>query len=233
MARNILGVIPARGGSKEVPRKNLLEVGGRSLLVRAIDSATESRLLTRTIVSTEDAELAAAARSAGAEVPFTRPVELATDTAATMPVIRHAVEWLADNAGWRTDIVVILQPTTPFRRGAHIDAVVRLVLDKGIGSAISVRKVDYPPQWMLKMDDEARLTRLMAEGAAITRRQDAPPTYRPNGLVYALTYDKLMAGVTLPDADTHGVLMEDSESVNIDTWMDYRLACAIADASSE
>ena len=101
MADNILGVIPARGGSKEIPRKNLLKIGDKTLLELAIDSASESMLLTRTIVSTEDDELAQVARAAGAEVPFARPAEFATDDAATLPVIRPAVAWLEDNEGSR------------------------------------------------------------------------------------------------------------------------------------
>ena len=227
MADNILGAIPARGGSKEIPRKNLLKLGDRTLLELAIDSAGESTLLTRSIVSTEDDELAEVARAAGAEVPFERPAELATDDAATLPVIRHAVAWLEDNEGWRADIVVILQPNTPFRRGAHIDDTVRLLLDRNIGSAMTVRKTDYPPHWMLHMDDGGRLTRLLEDGGEFSRRQDTPPVYQPNGLVYALTYDKLMAGTALPDTDTHGVLMDEADSVNIDTWAQYQLARAL------
>ncbi len=227
MADNILGVIPARGGSKEIPRKNLLKIGGRTLLELAIGSAGESTLITRTIVSTEDDELAEVARAAGAEVPFERPAELATDDAATLPVIRHAVAWLEDNEGWRADIVVILQPTTPFRRGAHIDETVRLLLDKKIGSAMTVRKPDYPPHWMLRMDGEGRLTRLLDDGTEYSRRQDTPPVYQPNGLVYAMRYDELVGGATLPGPDTRGVLMDETVSINIDTWAQYKLACAL------
>ena len=154
MSQNILGVVPARAGSKGIPRKNLLTLGGKTLLELAIESARESRLLTRTIISTEDEELAEVARASGAEVPFLRPAELASDTASVWSATRHAVSYLAEREGWEADAAVILQPTTPFRRGEHIDATIQVLLDTGAESAMTVREVEYPPsgrcEWTTK-----------------------------------------------------------------------------------
>jgi len=224
MPQNILGVIAARGGSKGIPRKNLLTLGGKTLLELAIESAGESRLLTRTIVSTEDDELADVARSTGAEVPFMRPFELASDTASTWSVMRHAVSWLAESEGWQTDVLVVLQPTTPFRRGEHIDKTIRVLLDTGAEFAMTVREVDYPPHWMLRMDGDGCLSRLLDDGRTYARRQDAPKFHQPNGLVYVVRRDVLMKDPVFPCSDARGVLMSYEDSINIDEWWQYRLA---------
>src|SRR2546422_3487765 len=119
------GVIPARGGSKGLPGKNLRKLGALSLIGQAVASARESALLGRFIVSTDSPEIAEEARRNGVEVPFLRPAELATDQAGMLPVLQHAVRWLEASAGVRPELIVTLQPTSPFRTGALIDATIR------------------------------------------------------------------------------------------------------------
>ena len=141
----VLGVIPARGGSKGIPDKNLALVGGRPLLAYTADAVKGSARLTRTIVSTDDARIADSARSLGLDVPFLRPSSLAADDTPMLPVLQHAVDTLKSD-GFRADIVVLLQPTSPLRRGEHIDAAVALAAARrrrfgGVGrrSAASVQ----------------------------------------------------------------------------------------------
>ncbi|MEZ5179687.1 MAG: hypothetical protein R2746_15805 [Acidimicrobiales bacterium] len=120
----VLVVVPARGGSRGIPRKNLVEVGGRSLLAWAIDAARSSSRATRVVVTTDDAEIADAARAAGADVPFVRPADLAADDTPDLPVFQHALGWLEREEGYRPDLVVHLRPTSPARRAGLVDAAV-------------------------------------------------------------------------------------------------------------
>ena len=219
----VLGVVPARGGSKGVLRKNLLRLGGRTLLWHAVRSALNSRYITRTICSTEDPELAEEAKAAGAEVPFKRPAELASDTAASWAVVRHTVEWL-EATGWSPDYVVLLQPTTPFRTSTHVDAVVQLVTECHASSGLSIRPADYPPHWMFWRQANGGLTRLYAEGEAIKRRQDAPVAWQPNGLVYVIKRNLVSSDFSLPMPDTVAVPMEWEDSINIDDFWQYQIA---------
>lgn len=224
MARNILGVIPARGGSKEILNKNSLLLGNKTILEIAIESAKNSRMLTRLIVSTENPALAKTALSAGAELPFERPEELSTDTASTWGVMQHAVTWLSDIENWQTDILVMLQPTTPFRRAEHIDQTVTTLLNTNADSAITVCETDYPPHWMLEKTSDGRLRRLLKEGGPYTRRQDTPKFYQPNGSVYAVRSSILFKDAGLPGDNTQSVLMSYEDSINIDHWWQYELA---------
>ena len=222
---NILGIILARGGSKEVPRKNLLKIGGKTLVELAIQSANQSKLLTRTIFSTDDNEILNIAVNAGAYAPFIRPKNLAQDNSSTFSVVKHAVEWLELNEKWTTDIVVILQPTTPFRTGKHIDDVIDLMLKEKSDSVITVKKPDYPPFWMLELDSEMKLTNLIEDGNKFLRRQDTPDVFQPAGLVYALKYELLVKMNTiLPFGDTRGLIVSEVDAINIDTLMHYELA---------
>ena len=222
---NILGVVLARGGSKEVPRKNLLKLGNKTLVDLAIQSANESKLLTRTIFSTDDDEILDIAIKAGAYAPFIRPAKFAQDNSSTFSVVKHAVEWLEINEKWMTDIVVILQPTTPFRRGSHIDAAIEILLKQDADAVITVKKPDYPPHWMVEMDLNHKLTNLIQGGNRFLRRQETPEVYQPAGLVYAFKYNLLSSMDTLlPFGNTRGLVVSESEAINIDTLMHYELA---------
>ena len=218
-----LGVIPARGGSKGLPGKNLRTLGALSLIGQAVASAREARLLARFIVSTDSPEIAEEAKRHGAEVPFLRPAELATDQAGMLPVLQHAVRWLESSTGTRPDLIVTLQPTSPFRTGAEIDATIRKVVDTGSDSAQTLSEASYHPYFMKTLEGD-RTAALFPEGYKYLRRQDAPPVYQPSGAVYVTRHESLMALGRILGEDNRGIVMGFEESVNIDTEWDFLLA---------
>jgi CMP-N,N'-diacetyllegionaminic acid synthase len=213
---DVLALIPARGGSKGIPRKNLAPLGGRPLLAWTIDAALGSRAVTRTVVSTEDGEIAAAARELGAEV-LARPLELAADDTPMQPVIAHAVEELG-----APDVLVLLQPTSPLRRAEHVDEAVDLLLATGADSVVSVVEVPhrYRPGSLMAMDGD-RLVRLADDHAAT--RQEKPLVYARNGpAVLALRTDRI--GVDLYGGDCRPYVMGARESLDVDEPFDLELA---------
>ena len=223
-----MGIIPARGGSKEINRKTLLKIGGKTLVELAIKSAKKSKLLTRIILSSEDKEILKIAKKAGVEIPFIRPKKLAKDNSSTFSVLKHAVKWLEKNENWRADIIVLLQPTTPFRKGTHIDAVVKLLLKSRSDAATTIKKVSYPSHWLLKIVNKNKISNLFKGGNRYLRRQDAPQTYQPAGLVSAMTRKLLFSlKTTLPAGDTRGYIIPSKFGINIDSSHDYKLAVSL------
>lgn len=217
------GVIPARGGSKGLPGKNLRKLGALSLIGQAIASAREAALLARFIVSTDSPEIAEEATRHGAEVPFLRPAEFATDQAGMVPVLQHAVRWLESSAGVRPDLIVTLQPTSPFRTGALIDEILRKAMEAGSDSAQTLSEASYHPYFMKTLDGD-RTVALFPEGHTYVRRQDAPPVYQPSGAVYVTRYATLMERGHILGEDNRGVVQGFEASVNIDTEWDFLLA---------
>jgi CMP-N,N'-diacetyllegionaminic acid synthase len=218
----VFGVIPARGGSKGLPGKNLRVVGKLSLIGHAVASARESARLTRFIVSTDSPALADEARRHGAEVPFQRPADLASDEAGMVPVLQHAVRWL-EATGARPDLVVTLQPTSPFRTGDDIDRTVAQVIDTGSDSAQTVTEAGYHPFFMKTLDGD-RTVALFADGHKYVRRQDAPTVYQPSGAVYVTRRDVLMTEGRVLGADNRAIVQGFEAAVNIDTEWDFLLA---------
>jgi len=216
------GVIPARGGSKGLPGKNLRTLGGLSLIGQAVASAREAALLMRCIVSTDSAAIAEEAMRCGAEVPFLRPAELATDQAGMLGVLQHAVRWLESSAGVKPDLIVTLQPTSPFRTGDEIDATIRKVVESGSDSAQTLSEASYHPYFMKTLDGD-RTVALFPEGHKYVRRQDAPPVYQPSGAVYVTRYATLMDQGQILGEDNRGVVMGFEASINIDTEWDFLL----------
>lgn len=219
-------MIPARGGSKGLPRKNLLPLGGRPLIAWTIEAARASERLERTWVSTDDEEIASVARALGADVPFLRPADLATDEAGIVGVLRHAVRELERATGSRPAITVLLQPTTPFRTARDIDATVALV-EGGADSAQTVALDTTHPRVRFALGPEGRLRSLFDDPASAARRQDGDAVYRPNGGVYAVRTALLMDEGTLYGRDHRGVVMGFESSVDVDDRWDLRLAEAI------
>lgn len=219
----VFGVIPARGGSKGLPGKNLKRLGALSLIGHAVVSAREARRLTRFIVSTDSPEIAEEARRHGAEAPFLRPAELANDHAGMVPVLQHAVRWLESAAGVRPDFVVTLQPTSPFRVGADIDRTIAGVAETGADSAQTLVEASYHPFFMKTLQGD-RTIPLFAEGKRYVRRQDAPAVYQPSGAVYVTRYPVLMDEGQVLGHDNRGIVMPFEASVNIDTEWDFLLA---------
>lgn len=183
----VLALIPARGGSKSVPRKNLLQVAGRPLIVYSIEQALACASVTRCIVSTDDAEIAAVARQAGAEVPFIRPAELATDTATDLEVFRHALLWLDEHEAYRPELVVHLRPTGPVRQVAVVDqAISRMLSTPEADSLRSVMLAEQTPYKMWRIEEGVLVPVKKLPGVTEAHslpRQKLPLVYWQNGYV--------------------------------------------------
>lgn len=182
----VVAIIPARGGSKGIPRKNIAEVAGRPLIHWSIQHALDSKLIDRVVVSTDDEEIAKVAVQNGAEVPFRRPPEISGDTTLDLPVFEHALQWLAEHDGYEPDIVVHLRPTAPIRPAGQIDAMIRLLQETG--AADSVRSVSPPgphPWRMFTIDAEGFLQPLLPHvhpTPYLPRRQELPAVYWYNAV---------------------------------------------------
>ena len=220
----VLGLVVARGGSKGLPRKNVLPLAGKPLIVHTIEAARQARSLGRTVLSSEDPEIIAVATAAGCAAPFVRPGELAGDTSSTVDVALHALDWLAAHEAYRADVVVLLPATAPLRRAEHIDgAVAALLGDPGAEAVVAVTEPDYPPYWMLTVGD-GRLRWLFPEGAKADHRQQLPRAYRPNGSIYAVRTEALQTQRTFYPRATAPYIMPREASVNIDSQLDFMLA---------
>jgi CMP-N,N'-diacetyllegionaminic acid synthase len=231
--RPILGLVPARAGSKGIPGKNLRLLAGRPLVAHAIEAARASGIVDRVVVSTDSEEIAAAGRAAGAEVPFLRPAALATDEAPMLPVVLHAVAEL-EREGWSPAVVVLLQPTAPLRRPEHIRAAIRLLERTGCDAVVSVVAIPahYAPDFALKVVGD-RLEFFLPEGARTTRRQDARPAYSRDGSVYAVRRDVLVTQQSLYGRDCRPLVLPRSESANLDDPEDWARAEALLRARSD
>jgi len=225
-----LGVIAARGGSKGLPRKNVLPLAGRPMIAWSVAAGQESRHLDRLILSSDDREIIDTARAAGCEAPFVRPRELAGDDISVVPALVHALDALGESY----DFIVLLQATSPLRRGADIDACLELAADTGAPAVIAVTRPAKSPYWMVKLDNESRMQRVVeppAENRAHAR-QLLPDVYVPNGAVYVARTGWLRETGTFVSPDTRAYVMPQERSVDIDTRIDFLLAEALlADAS--
>jgi len=214
---NLLALIPARGGSKGVPRKNIKSLHGKPLIGWSIDAAKKSRFIDKVVVSTEDDEIAAIARDLGAEIPFMRPIELAADDTPGIAPVMHAIENLPE-----FDWVILLQPTSPLRTAEDIDEIVRFCIEHDAPSAVSVYEVDKHPYLMYQRDETERLQPLLADKPDITRRQDLPPVYALNGALYLARIDWLKERQSLIGQETLGYVMSPESSADIDTPLDWQ-----------
>jgi CMP-N-acetylneuraminic acid synthetase len=225
----ILAVIPARGGSKGVPRKNLRQIGGRSLIARAITAAKKSGVVDHVIISTEDAEIAAEARGAGAEVPFLRPHELASDDAPMVPVIEHAINSFEKHHGAQISTLIFTEPTLPFRSAAHIRAAVDRFRRGDCRSVIAVCPLERKPQNIFVKHDGERLERYIREPREdFVRRQDMSHLCRLSSGVYVVGRDDFLTAKALVVEPIGYVEMSLIESINIDSEVDLMLAEAVA-----
>lgn len=225
----VLAVVPARGGSKGIPRKNLQEVGGLSLVARAARVALALPWLDRAVLSTDDEEIAAEGRRHGLDVPFLRPAELAGDSAAAAPAWQHA--WLAAEAHYacRFDLSVWLQPTSPFRTPDDVERTVRALVEGGHRAATTVSRVPghFTPHKILTLDEDGRVGHYLPEGARIVARQQIPPFWYRNGLCYAVTRDALVERGHIIEEDCVGVVVE-GDVVNIDEPLELDIARFLA-----
>lgn len=217
----ILGLIPARGGSKGVPRKNIKLLNGRPLLAYTADAALKSKKITRVILSTDDAEIAAVGRKCGLDVPFMRPAELANDTAGSFPVVRHALESL-EKDGEFFDAVCLLQPTNPLRRSEDIDGCIALFAKMNADSVISILPVPHEnnPRWVFWKCKDGKMRISTGEKEPIARRQDLPPAFRRDGSIYISSRETISNG-SLYGENVIGYEIDARFSANIDTLEDW------------
>lgn len=216
----IVAIVPARGGSRGLLRKNLRRIGGRSLVELAVQAGLEARSVDRVIVSTDDAAIARAGRDAGAEVPFMRPAGLATDEAQMVDVLRHAITALeADGA--RIDMIVTLQPTSPLRTPAEIDAAIELVRAGDVDSAVSVAELGVPWSVVGYLDDR-RFVREQAPDADV-RRQASPPAARITGAVYVSRRELLDRGMIIGERAA-ALVTSGSSALDVDDASDLARA---------
>lgn len=220
MGRNlkVLGLIPARGGSKGIPRKNVKRIAGKPLIAWSIEAALRSRSLDAVVVSTEDAEIAAVAREWGAQVPFLRPAEFAQDDSPGIDPVLHALEQLPE-----FDAVLLLQPTSPLRTTEDIDACIELAQVQASPSAVSVSEPTKHPYWMYRLDGGQRMQPLI-DVPPVSRRQDLPAVYAMNGALYYARADWLRQQRNFVTAQTVAYVMPPERAVDLDTALDWKLA---------
>jgi len=219
----ILALIPARGGSKGLPRKNIKPLLGKPLIAWTIEQAKNSKYIDRIVVSTDDEEIAEISRKYGAEVPFLRPKELARDDSPTIDAIMHAINWFEER-GEFFDILVLLQPTSPLRTTEDIDNAIKLFLnDKEALSLVSVKENEHSPFWSLKIEDKF-LNPLFGEEYFKKRRQELPKSYMPNGAIFISYIDILKKYKTFYTPKTIAYVMSPERSVDIDNEFDFLLA---------
>lgn len=214
----ILAIIPARGGSKELPQKNILPLCGKPVIAYSICASLNSKYIDKTIVSTDDSLISEVSRKWGAETPFIRPAELATDTASSVDVIKHALQFI--NKDQKFDYFIVLQPTSPLRTTEHIDrAIEKYFSTKKSNSEtlISVTKMPEKLGWILRANSQGHLKFLLNEKNVPLRRQDLPPLYIPNGALYMASVENFE---TFYNNETLYFQMTEKESIDLDTAED-------------
>ena len=224
---NILATVPARSGSKSVVNKNIRLINNKPMMAYSIEHALNSKLINRVIVSTDSEEYAEIARQYGAEVPFIRPAEYATDTALDIDVFRHALSFLKETEGYEADIVVQLRPTYPYRDPADIDAMIQLMIDDPQTDAVrSVMLNEVVPHKMWYMADDNQITPILTDipEAYNMPRQQLPKTYYQNGNVDVLRPANIFEMNSMTGKKIKGYEMK--EMYDVDTEADFARVAA-------
>jgi CMP-N,N'-diacetyllegionaminic acid synthase len=220
--KKVLAIIPARGGSKGVPGKNIRIVSGKPLIAYSIEQASLSLYIDRAIVSTDDLEIFSVARSWGGDVPFVRPASLARDESESITTVLHA---LMEIPGY--DLVVLLQPTSPLRRISDIDECIKSCVVSNSPACVSLSETRQSPYWMFTLDDNRNLVPVIKADSMPLRRQDLPSVYAINGAVYVARTDWIMTTKAFITGQTSGYLMPLNRSLDIDTEEDFQLLDSI------
>ncbi len=218
----ILAIVPARGGSKGIPRKNIKLLAGKPLIAWTIAVAQDSNLIDRVIVSTDDLEIASVARECGAEVPFIRPAELAQDTSPTIDAIQHTLDWIEDHDKVLPEWVMLLQPTTPLRTVEDIKTAIEMT-HAGAPSVVSVKENVDHPYLTRRLQDDGTLIDFFHIEQKDLRRQSLPPAYTFNGVIYLNTSESIRRHNALVLPETRAYIMPHERSIDIDTMWDFQL----------
>jgi CMP-N,N'-diacetyllegionaminic acid synthase len=218
--KKVLAIIPARGGSKGLPGKNLRTLGIKPLIAWTIESALANKLIDKTIVSTDCLKIAAVSKTFGAEVPFIRPDWLSTDQAETADVVLHALNSICE----QFDVIVVLQPTSPFRNSVHIEAALKTYENSKAHSLVSICETQKSPYWMFSLEDDGALEPILQGKNQFSRRQELPKTYCLNGAIYVVDVELFLKSKDFIFEDSKSYLMDFESSVDIDSLMDFKLA---------
>lgn len=220
--KSILAVIPARRGSKRLPSKNIKKLGGKPLLTWSISAALGSKYVDNIIVSTDSEEIAEIARQNNAEVPFLRPAELSTDTAATIDVLKHALDFYTNQSKY-FDFLLLLQATSPLRTSNHIDSAIEMLNEK-TDSVISVCEVEHSPLWCNTLQDNLSMKNFIRPEILNIRSQDLPTYYRINGAIYIAEIKQFYKYNGFLGKNTKAFIMKKEDSVDIDNEFDLKMA---------
>lgn len=219
----VLGLVPARGGSKGIPSKNVRDLAGKPLIRWAIDSALEAGVLDRVVVSTDDDLIAKTASLPGVDLPFKRPPELSVDEAPMIDVVIHALDELQQD-GYRPDAVAILQPTSPLRRAEHIRAACEMLEDAdSVCSVVAVPR-ELCPHYVMSIDRDGLLRNFLPEGTQYVRRQDVPLAYSRDGTIYLVRTEVVLGSRTLYGDRCLPMLVDPADSLSIDDPADWEEA---------
>lgn len=220
----ILGIIPARGGSKGIPGKNIRLLNGKPLLYYSIHAAQMSGLVDRLILTTDSMEIAQVGKELGAEVPFIRPAKLARDDTPMLPVLEHVVNFV-ESGNWQADIILLFQPTAPLRQPEQIQAAVKMLTESKCDSIVSVVQIPqhYSPDFAYKVED-GMLKPFLDGGGKVTRRQDTRPAYSRDGTIYAFWRDVLINKHNIYGDDCRPLVIPNHLSCNLDTMEDWAQA---------
>ena len=231
----VLGIIPARGGSKRVPGKNIRLLAGKPLIAYTIEAVLHSTRIERLIVSTDDSKIAEVARKWKAEVPFLRPAYLAEDDTPDQPVFLHTLEWLKENDDYVPEIVVNLRPTTPFKTPQIIDKVVQRIMDTDADIVRTMTLVEgvHHPYWMYRLSEDGRAEPFSGDIklSKYYQRQLLPPVYRINGVVDAMKTQVIYEDNILDNQNMKGLIISEKESMDVDTELDFMLCECILNSA--
>lgn len=223
MNMNILAIIPARGGSKGVYRKNIKNLNGKPLISYTIEAGKKSKYIDRLVVSTDDKEIAEVSEKYGAEIPCLRPETLSGDASPTVDSVIHMINYLKQNEGYIPTHVMLLQCTSPLRNYKHINEAVEKFKNSSKSALVSVCESEVNPYWTNVFDGD-ELKPFIKNGCEITRRQDLPSIYRLNGAIYIIRTDILLEEKTFQPSSLTGYIMDTYYSVDIDTELDFKIA---------
>ncbi|MDG0817349.1 acylneuraminate cytidylyltransferase family protein [Bdellovibrio svalbardensis] len=223
--KSFLAIIPARGGSKRLPGKNVRLLAGKPLVNWSVEAALSSKYVDEVLVSTDSTEVVEAARAVGVSVPFVRPVELSSDTASSSDVIQHALDFYRNEQGKIFDYVILLQPTSPLRTAEDIDSAIELLSQKKADAVISVCPMEHSPLWSNILPEDLSLGNFLRSEVQGVRSQDLPTYYRINGAIYICDMKRFTSEKTLfLKENIFAFVMSSEKSVDIDTLTDFALA---------
>ena len=221
--KKILAIVPARGGSKGLPQKNIRVLRDKPLIAWSIEAGKQSRYIDSVTVSTDSQEIADIAKQWGGKVPFIRPAELATDNAKGIDAILHAIQWHRDNDEL-FDLVLVLQPTSPLRTTDDIDKAIELLFEKKAGAIVSACPVNHHPWWCNTLPENGSMKGFLRPEILNTNRQELPPFYRLNGAIYIADIDLLEKTHSFMTDETFAYIMPIETSIDIDSAFDFKLA---------